>query len=376
MKRFTSTTVFIGICAIAIQAQIHAQANLPKEIRVGKAREITRKEIYMPEIDGYRLLKCDFHIHTVFSDGIVWPTLRVNEAWEEGLDAIAITDHIEGQPSRRAIEKGNHNNSYEIAREEALRRDLILIRGGEITRHMPPGHLNAIFLKDVTPLDQPDYMKVLEEAHRQGAFIFWNHPGWGVNEIKWYDVHETLLKNGWLNGIEVFNELEWYPTALHWVNERNLTLIANSDVHDVTDRLYDPLSVPHRPMTLVLSKERSEEGIREALFARRTIIYFFNTLMGKAEWLEKFLFASLEIHPAHYTENNQRFVHVTNRSSVPFTLRRMDVADKYPDNISIPARQTILLALPVPDAVNPHPVAYEVENMIVTPTKKLSVKLF
>ena len=54
-----------------------------------------RNEISIPGIDGYQTLKCDFHIHTVFSDGSVWPNIRVEEAWREGLDAIAMTDHIE-----------------------------------------------------------------------------------------------------------------------------------------------------------------------------------------------------------------------------------------------------------------------------------------
>ena len=26
-------------------------------------------------------------MHTVFSDGVVWPSVRVEEAWREGLDA-------------------------------------------------------------------------------------------------------------------------------------------------------------------------------------------------------------------------------------------------------------------------------------------------
>lgn len=54
-----------------------------------------RNEISIPGFDGYQTLKCDFHIHTVFSDGSVWPDIRVQEAWQEGLDAIAMTDHIE-----------------------------------------------------------------------------------------------------------------------------------------------------------------------------------------------------------------------------------------------------------------------------------------
>ena len=55
----------------------------------------TRHEIQFPDVPGYQTLKCDFHMHTVFSDGLVWPTVRVNEAWRTGLDAISITDHIE-----------------------------------------------------------------------------------------------------------------------------------------------------------------------------------------------------------------------------------------------------------------------------------------
>ena len=35
----------------------------------GKAQ--VRNEIRVPDPEGYRTLKCDFHIHTVFSDGLV-----------------------------------------------------------------------------------------------------------------------------------------------------------------------------------------------------------------------------------------------------------------------------------------------------------------
>lgn len=34
----------------------------------GKAQ--VRNEIRVPDPEGYRTLKCDFHIHTVFSDGL------------------------------------------------------------------------------------------------------------------------------------------------------------------------------------------------------------------------------------------------------------------------------------------------------------------
>ena len=78
----------------------------------GKAQ--VRNEIRVPDPEGYRTLKCDFHIHTVFSDGLVWPTVRVDEAYREGLDAIALTEHLEYRPHRQDI-IASHNRSYEIA---------------------------------------------------------------------------------------------------------------------------------------------------------------------------------------------------------------------------------------------------------------------
>mgnify|MGYP001308042135 FL=1 len=114
-----TTNVLIALSFMAVSVCSHAQDALPKQIKIGKERVKARKEIRLPEIDGYNLLKCDFHIHTIFSDGIVWPTLRIQEAWEEGLDAIAITDHIEGQPARPGVEKGNHNYSFEKRKRTA-----------------------------------------------------------------------------------------------------------------------------------------------------------------------------------------------------------------------------------------------------------------
>jgi hypothetical protein len=49
-----------------------------------------RHELKVPDIEGYKTLKCDFHIHTVFSDGLVWPSVRVGEAYLEGLDALPL----------------------------------------------------------------------------------------------------------------------------------------------------------------------------------------------------------------------------------------------------------------------------------------------
>ncbi|MCX6616897.1 MAG: hypothetical protein NTZ98_12470, partial [Acidobacteria bacterium] len=53
------------------------------------AAQQTRTPLPVPDIPGYKTLKADFHMHTIFSDGNVWPTVRVGEAWRDGLDVIA-----------------------------------------------------------------------------------------------------------------------------------------------------------------------------------------------------------------------------------------------------------------------------------------------
>ena len=63
-----------------------------------------RNEIQVPDLDGYTTLKCDFHIHSVFSDGLVWPTVRVDEAYRDGLDAISLTEHIEYRPHKQDVD--------------------------------------------------------------------------------------------------------------------------------------------------------------------------------------------------------------------------------------------------------------------------------
>src|SRR5665811_318493 len=108
-----------------------------------------RKIVNLPDIPGYVTLKCDFHMHTVFSDGDVWPAVRVDEALRDGLDAIAITDHIEYTPKKDFIPV-DLNAGWEITEGYAKEGNLILVHGTEITRKMPPGHFNALFIKDAS----------------------------------------------------------------------------------------------------------------------------------------------------------------------------------------------------------------------------------
>jgi 3',5'-nucleoside bisphosphate phosphatase len=302
-----------------------------------------RKEIAIPDILGYQTLKCDFHMHTIFSDGVVWPEVRVQEAWEEGLDAIAITDHIENQPSKPHV-GGDHNTPYDVSIKKANEMGVILIKGGEITRSMPPGHLNAIFLSDVNALDTETPFEAIEAAIKQNAFIMWNHPGWKAQQpdtCRWWPEHEALYQKGWIHGIEVFNEKEWYPIVLDWCKEKDLAVIGNSDIHDVNAHYYDVVN-GHRPMTLVFSEERSEESIKEAMFAKRTLAYFDNKLAGKEPFLKAVFEASLTVELVFTNqEKDYSTYNITNSSDITYLLEMED--DR---SMALPARGTSQLRLP------------------------------
>lgn len=272
----------------------------------------------IPDIPGYKTLICDFHLHTIFSDGLVWPTVRVDEAWREGLDAIAVTDHLEYLPHREDINT-DHNRAWQIAKEYAANKNVIVIAGTEITKGMPPGHFNALFIKDANTVLNQDHVKSIQEAAGQGAFIMWNHPGWKAQQpdtMKWWPEHTYLYDQGLIHGIEVVNDGEFYPNAVDWAINRNLTMLGSSDMHGPF--LHSGFqSENHRPLTFVFVSERSEGGIRDALFSGRTAIYNKKNIIGKETFLKAIFIQSVQLNELDKNGNVYSF---TNNTDLHFDI--------------------------------------------------------
>ena len=276
----------------------------------------TRSVIRIPDIDGYKTLKCDFHSHTFFSDGHVSPVARVNEAWNDGLDAIAITDHIEYRPHKEYV-IADFNKSNELAVAHGNNIGFIVIKGAEITRKKPIGHLNALFIQDANKLEVKDPVDAIKEAVRQGAFILWNHPGWPDDMTTMYDIHKELIKENLIHGVELCNGFTWFPKVMTWSDETGLTITANTDIHHMTNHAYKEGDIA-RTMTLVFAKERSEEGIKEALFAGRTLAVFHGYVVGKAEYIKSLIDASLDVRVIH---EKKGVIEVRNSSDLQFILK-------------------------------------------------------
>lgn len=359
------------------------------------AQDSATKKISLPDIPGYITLKCDFHMHTVFSDGHVWPTFRVNEAVRDGLDAISLTEHIdfEGQPDDI---KRNYNRAYEIASDAARNKNLLIIRGAEISPRVPPYHNNALFLQDANAIPSA-YMKDWKkkfimkdsikhdelmapflEVKKQGAFVFYNHPGYSWWDKKDTNIftsfHKELFAKGILAGVEVANSGRYNIIAHRLAMQYNLTMVCNTDEHyDMFARYY----TTHRPMTLVFVKSRSVEAIKEALQARRTALYFDDYIVARKQEAETFFKTAVQVTTEKQTRNGEPIllIKMNNTSDVPFKIRvaaPFNVEGLPLGQTTLPAHNTTTIILKAiwkyPAEI---PVQVEVYNIIVSPDEAL-----
>lgn len=326
------------------------------------------------EIPGYITLKCDFHAHTVFSDGEVWPTFRVREAVQDGLDAVAITDHLEYHPKKKYV-KGDDNSAFSIARNSAGQNNLILIRGTEITRKMPPGHLNLLFLPDSATFDDTTFLAVIRQAVNEGAFVQWNHPGWDVQQpdgvARMLDIHRELIQKGWLHAIEIYNDGTFYPGVMEWCMEKSLAMTGNTDIHGTTAEGLSSSGDSHRAMTLVFARERNEKELKEALFLGRTLVWYGDTLAGRVEYAEPFVFSSLKRSGPVHEDASYAYYRIENLTDIPYFLTDGANPDA-PKSINVPARAYRVVRIKKEGAKT---LTYTVANVKTGTRKRLIINL-
>jgi 3',5'-nucleoside bisphosphate phosphatase len=349
----------------------------------GLVKAQTRVEYKLPDIQGYYTLKGDFHIHTFYSDGSVAPEDRVKEAWRDGLDVIAITDHIEYPNS--LMKAFDFNTSYNLALKIAQEYGILLIKGAEITRSMPPGHFNALFLTDVNKLNLPNVDDVYNEVVKQNGFLVWNHPGWSAqikDTLTWYPKHTELYNQNKLNGIEIFNEKEYYPAVFQWALDKQITIFANSDIHAPIQFLYDPVKKEQRAMTVVFVKDKTIQGVKDAFLNHRTIAIFDQKMYGEEQYLKPLIENCIVV-----SENitmpqkfNEAYVSLTNYSDLPIYLKAIPSENfELPDHIELLPNGTVRVKIAqIKDlqyGINKINLLFKVENGFIAPNKNATIAL-
>jgi len=360
MKRFPIFVLLLLFPCLSFAQEGHSHAN-------GRAIEF-------PDVPGFFSLTCDLHIHSVFSDGDVWPNVRVQESQRDGLDCMAVTEHLEYQPHKDDIPHPDRNRAFELATRTAGSSDLIVIHGSEITRSLPFGHANTIFITDSNKLVLESAEAAYEEAQRQGGFTFMNHPNWtaqrkdGVARVE--EMNISLIEKGQIQGIEVVNDITYSDEALEIALKYNLAIIGTSDIHNLIDWQFDVPGGGHRPVTIVFAKERTQAGIKEALLARRTVAWYYDTLIGREEHVMPLVESSLNVTESGYTGDTSILkVVISNTSESEFTLRNTS-AFRFHDRADIlmlPPHHSTEVLVKTGQRVESVTLSFDVLNVVTAP---------
>ncbi len=311
-------------------------------------QEPLRKEFVLPDVNGFKVLKADLHTHTVYSDGQTTPDYRVREAWVDGLDVLAIADHVEYRNREgnmisflkgyipEGVEAVNNNLvcseadsrgiiadlnvPYKLAKPVADNYGLTLIQAVEITRDPTTiGHYNALFITDANTIYDADPAESMRKARRQGALIMHNHPGWMRKSLKMTEFEEKVYAENLIDGIEIMNGPEFYPSAVNRAKEKGLFMAANTDIHATTAATYGSQNA-QRNMTLILARDNSPEAVKEALKAHRTLAYAYGSLAGDEQLVRELFKACVDISVVKTDSKGRKTVKMTNLTSMTFVL--------------------------------------------------------
>ena len=345
MKRFLISVV-VAMASMPVVAQTYyVDSKNPDVLRHAELVDAHRTEIFLPMVNGYNVYKADLHTHTLYSDGSVMPSFRVQEAWQQGLDIIAITDHIESRRTEEVMVKYlekyvsdeypkavntfialeptpkgsimvDLNFGIKATQKEAAKYGLVVIPGAEISRcGATIGHFNALFIEDCNSIYDPDPLTSIRNAKAQNALIMHNHPGYRRTDIDYSDVEKQAYDEGLIDGVEVMNGSSFYPGIIDRVQDRGLFIAACTDVHGA-----NKYNAFERPMTLIFAKDKSLESIREALEANRTLAMGFNTLCGEEQLLKDFFAAGVKVQVINRSESGDEIL-LTNTTPITYLIR-------------------------------------------------------
>lgn len=347
MKRLLLFVAMLG-ATVSLSAQQkndygfyhYPDAKNPQIARHIMRHEPLRREIVIPQVNGYNVYKSDLHTHTIYSDGSVTPEYRIREAWLDGLDVIACTEHIEyrrwegimlqflkghvgadAKASNNQNPKVDFNLANTISVREGAKYGLTVIPGAEITRNaVNIGHYNALFVKDVNTIWNEDPAEAIRNARKQGAVIMHNHPGWSRVTTDMTEFEKKVYAEKLIDGVEIMNGREFYPGLVTRASELGLFVAANTDIHSTTGRDY-AMQNQMRDMTLILAKDKSLASLKEAILARRTLAYAYEQIAGDEKLLKDFFGACVEFETISVDAKGKRTMIMRNKSSIPFYLQ-------------------------------------------------------
>ena len=193
-----------------------------------------------------RMLLCDFHIHTNYSDGKLSVPEVVDFYGRLGFDCICITDHLAdprrligklARLSNMTISEDQLEEYFDVIERERQRAwrkyNMIVLTGIEFNKdgytRKTSAHLLGIDLKAPIP-SALDLTDTIAHIHAQGGLAVASHPHimkseWGKNTLYLWENHEKYapLIDAW----EIANRNNIFDC----VGMKRLPFLANSDFH-------------------------------------------------------------------------------------------------------------------------------------------------
>ena len=229
------------------------------------------------EMHARRPYRCDFHIHTTYSDGRNPVAEMLIRGRELGLDVAVITDHNRYAPSIEALEE-----------RDRLELNLITMPGEEVSG--PNWHLLSIdaeagiydWAVQTYQLDSKEAREAWEQGagreyetmrtaveviHAHNGRAYLAHPYWAVSRgfhlpSGWYD---RALGDGFLDGVELLGDVVYrnnYRSLARYLDYRaagaEIPIIGCSDTHGAV-HTYGTY------WTLAFAADPSPQGVLDAI---------------------------------------------------------------------------------------------------------------
>jgi len=224
-----------------------------------------------PVVSAPKMLLCDFHIHTSYSDGKLAVSEVVDFYGRLGFDCICITDHLAdprrligklARLSNMTVSENQLDEYFDVTERERKRAwrkyQMIVMTGIEFNKdgytQKTSAHLLGVGLKAPIPsaLDLPE---TIAQIHAQGALAIASHPHimkseWGKNTLYLWENHEKFapLIDAW----EIANRNNIFDC----VGMKRLPFLGNSDFHK-PKHIYS--------WKTLLYCEKNEEAIKECI---------------------------------------------------------------------------------------------------------------
>jgi hypothetical protein len=230
---------------------------------------------------------------------------RVREAFQQGLDVIAVTNSGQEPEEIRYIAERRYLMQWTTGLETGTAAGERLV-GLSFWNYRPvdegvwaakPGEKTVFYQDQMAALSKAGGVLVVSRA-REAAV----KPGGLSEAVRWG------VEKGFIVGMEVCSGGRSDADAFERAVENRLGVFANSDAHGMRFG---------KAVTLLLVKERSFAGVNGGIRGRRAVAWFDDKLWGCEEWLARMIEAWVSIKLTRSPEGNLNLL-VENRCPITF----------------------------------------------------------